>query len=286
MRRTWIGGVIAIALTGLAAPEGWAAVSAGDPAPNFTKNQLGTGPTVGPSRSLSEFAGKVVLLALAGYNCPFCLNNAPSVQANLWQYYQSQYPGQVQVLSADVWNGTPAQLNSFRNTTGATYPLLLNATLEPGGNLYDLYYPDTDDYIVINKQGIVRYHAADLHGHGQRYVLSELRGCIDSLVTSTVDVGDPAPARLSLALAPNPSASNTAVTFANPSRGQGHARVLVHDLAGRTVATLWDAMAPPGSTRVDWGGRSDRGEAVAAGVYLVRVEIAGETLVRRMVRLP
>lgn len=286
MRRLWIGGALGLGLAVSLADESRSAVSAGDIAPNFTKNQLGAGPTVGAARSLSEFAGKVVLLALAGYNCPFCLNNAPSVQANLWQYYQNQNPGQVQVLSADVWNGTPAQLNSFRNMTGATYPLLLNATTGGGGNLYDLYYPDTDDYIVINKQGIVRYHAADLHAHGQRYVLSELRGCIDSLVTSTVGVGDPTPARLSLAIAPNPFASSAAVTFANPSPSPAHARVVVHDLAGRRVASLWDAEAPPGATRVEWSGRAEGGGPVAAGVYLVRVEVAGETLVRRMVRLP
>jgi peroxiredoxin len=286
MKRPWIAGVLWLGLAGLADREAQAAVSVGDPAPNFTKNQLGAGPTVGPVRSLSEFAGKVVLLALAGHNCPFCLNNAPSVQADLWQYYQNQYPGQVQVLSADVFNGTPAQLNSFRNTTGATYPLLLNATTEAGGNLYDLYYPDTDDYIVINKQGIVRYHAADLHAHGQRYVLSELRGCIDSLVSSTVGVGDPPPARLSLAIAPNPSGSEAAVTFANPSPTPAHARVAVHDLAGRCVATLWNGVAPSGRTRVEWNGRTDRGEAVAAGVYLVRAEIGGQASIRRMVRLP
>jgi peroxiredoxin len=275
----------ALALLCFMAGNARATVSAGDVAPNFTKNELAPGPAVGAPRSLSEFAGKVVLLILAGYNCPFCINNAPSVQANLWQYYQANHPGQVQVLSADVWNGTPAQLQSFRNTTGVTYPLLLNATLEPGGNLYDLYYPDTDDYIVINKQGIVRYHAADLHGHGQRYVLSELRGCMDSLVTATVDVGEPALPRLALSVSPNPFSSRTAVEFANPARSALQALVTVHDLAGRRVATLWNAAAPPGSTRLEWTGQLDGGRLASAGVYLVRAELAGTATVRRVVRL-
>jgi len=48
-----------------------AAVSPGDVAPNFTKNELaGVNPnwTTGPARSLSDYAGKVVVLFLLGYN--------------------------------------------------------------------------------------------------------------------------------------------------------------------------------------------------------------------------
>lgn len=61
------------ALVSIAILSGWTAaaravVHAGDVAPNFTKNQLAPGPTTGSPVSLSDYAGKVVVLALAGYN--------------------------------------------------------------------------------------------------------------------------------------------------------------------------------------------------------------------------
>ena len=59
----------------------------------------------------------------------------------------------MQVIGVDTWNGTQAQLRSFKNTTGATYPLLLNGGLATGGNVEALY-GTYDNYIVINKQGI------------------------------------------------------------------------------------------------------------------------------------
>ena len=285
MQRCWT--IEALVLVGQLAlvPPSRAVVSVGDPAPNFTKNQLAPGPSVGAPLSLSNYAGKVVVLALAGYNCPFCVNNGPSFEANVWQHYQSTNPGQVQVLSGDVFNGTPAQLQTFKNQTGATYPLLLNATLEQGGNLYDLYYPDTDDYIVINKQGIVRYHAADLHSHGQRYVLTELRGCIDTLVTATVDVGEgPLTLAPRLEVSPNPFGSRMVVELVNPAGITSPALVTVHDLAGRRIATLWNAPLPAGPTRFEWDGGVAAARA-APGVYLVRAELGGRTLVRRAVRV-
>jgi len=81
------------------------------------------------------------------------------VQANVAQYYEANHPGQVQVIGVDEWNGTAAQLRSFKSQTGVTFPLLLNGASATGGNFATLY-GTYDNYVVVNKQGIVRYHAA------------------------------------------------------------------------------------------------------------------------------
>ena len=99
------------------------------------------------------------------------------MQADLKQYYDVLYPGRVQVLGADMYNGTEAQLRSFRTQTGATYPLLLQGASGVGGNLNTLYGP-FDNYLVINADGIVRYHSANIHPHGDRYYLNEIRNAI------------------------------------------------------------------------------------------------------------
>ena len=48
----------------------------------------------------------------------------------------------------------------------------------------------------------------------------------------------------------------------------------IHDLRGRRVRTLWTGEQPAGAHTAIWDGRSDRGLAVAAGSYLVRL-VAG-----------
>jgi flagellar hook assembly protein FlgD len=65
-----------------------------------------------------------------------------------------------------------------------------------------------------------------------------------------------------------------------------HVLAAVHDLAGRCVRTLADARFAPGSHRMTWDGRDADGRVVAAGVYFVRLEVAGVAQSRRIVRLP
>jgi hypothetical protein len=187
------------------------------------------------------------------------------------------------VLGADLYNGTPAELGSFKSGTGTTYPLLLLGT-QSGDNLLALYGPH-ENYVVINKQGIVRYHADIDWDFGNRFHLDEIRGCVDSLVSGTVGVDDP-PARIGFALTsePNPFHARTSVELAVPS-GTPSARVTVHDLAGRRLATLWDGAIAGGRARASWDGNNDRGTPQPAGVYLIRAEIGKVQLSRRVIRL-
>ena len=188
----------------------------------------------------------------------------------------------MQVLGADEYNGSVGQLQSFRSATGATYPLLLNAALSTGGNLGTLYGPN-DDYVVINKQGIVRYHSALIWPHGNRYHLNEIRATVDSLVSSPSGVDDFPGTRVRLASAPNPFHGSTRVEFLHPFAGTARSRITVYDLAGREVARLWDGNAASGVTRAVWDGRASTGAPAAAGVYVIKAEIGATRLSRRMV---
>jgi hypothetical protein len=190
------------------------------------------------------------------------------------------------VLGPDLWNGTAAQVENFKNTTSATYPLLLNSGMgNPGNeNLY-VPYETWDNYAVINKQGVLRYLASKRWPHGSRYHLDEIRGCVDSLVSMpAVDVGGGLTAgRFTLNAAPNPFRAATAIELANPSTVALEGRVTVHDLAGRRIATPWSGMAAPGVTRLSWDGRGEAGARMGPGVYLIRAEVGGVRLTRRVV---
>jgi choice-of-anchor B domain-containing protein len=81
---------------------------------------------------------------------------------------------------------------------------------------------------------------------------------------------------------PNPTRGLAVFTLrlARPER----ARVEVYDLQGRRVATLYDGVAPAGALPLSWDGRGARGVRAPSGVYWVRAEAAGKSLLRKIVR--
>jgi hypothetical protein len=185
----------------------------------------------------------------------------------------------------DEWNGTVTQLRSFKNQTGVTFPLLLNGGSATGGNFATLYGP-YDNYVVVSKQGIVRYHAALTWPHENRYHLNEIRGAVDTLVTGVTSVEPTAAPGLRLSSLPNPARGVTTVELGIPAGGSRSARVTVHDIAGRQVATLWEGPLGPGLARLPWSHVDTRGGALPPGIYLIRAEIDGRWLTHRAVILP
>lgn len=207
------------------------------------------------------------------------------MQTNIAQYYETNFPGQVQVVGVDEWDGTAVDLRGFKTQTGATYPLLLNGNTGPGGSFLTLY-GTYDNYVVVNKQGIVRYHASLQWPHGNRYHLNEIRGCVDSLVTQVVGVDPGAGARaFQLTSVPNPARGAATVELAVPAGAAESATVTVHDVSGRRVATVWDGAIPPGLSRLPWSHVDASGASLAPGIYLVRARIGARQLVHRAVVL-
>jgi len=82
---------------------------------------------------------------------------------------------------------------------------------------------------------------------------------------------------------PNPFTRTTSLNFDLPQAG--HARIVVFDVAGRAVKQLLSSDLPAGSHAVVWDGTDDAGRVVHPGVYFYRLEAAGTTAARRMVRV-
>ena len=203
------------------------------------------------------------------------------MQTDIAQHYANSSPGEVQVLGVDLWNGTAAQLNSFRTTTGATYPLLLQGASAAGGNVESLY-GTYDNYVVLNKQGVVRYHAALNWPHGNRYHLNEIRACVDSLVSGLLDVPAGAGSGVALSARPNPVRTTSVLTVVLPS-AVPDAEIVVFDPAGRRIATAWRGPLASGRHDLAWDARGDHGEPVPAGLYLVRARLGAEVRMLRLV---
>ena len=80
---------------------------------------------------------------------------------------------------------------------------------------------------------------------------------------------------------PNPFNPRTAIRFSLPRAT--HVTVAVYDPRGSRVRTLVDGAMPAGEQSVEWDGCDERGVAVAAGVYLVRLQtVEGIVRVQKM----
>ncbi len=105
---------------------------------------------------------------------------------------------------------------------------------------------------------------------------------IELAVTTTTNApGVPQQVAL-LANHPNPFNPTTTLRFNLPQAAGVH--LAIHDAAGKRVRTLLaGAVRPAGVHAVSWDGRNDAGNNVAAGVYLSRLQVGGESHTRTMV---
>lgn len=110
------------------------------------------------------------------------------------------------------------------------------------------------------------------------------RGDLATPPQTGLGVGDlPAP-RLEL-LGGHPNPFNPRTTIAFSLRDAGDARVQLFDAAGRRVRDLAARHFAAGRHAIDWDGRDEQGRALAAGVYLCRVQAGGEAAWARLVLL-
>jgi len=118
---------------------------------------------------------------------------------------------------------------------------------------------------------------------GQVYAINN--ATLYAIGATNVDVprpGPPAGVRLAMAGA-NPGRGDARVRFSVPATTRVTLEVL--DVAGRRLATLWDADAAPGDHVVTWDGRDADGAPVPAGMHFVRLRAAGVERSLRLLRL-
>ena len=80
--------------------------------------------------------------------------------------------------------------------------------------------------------------------------------------------------------APNPFSDRTTIEFALPE--QTDVTLKVYDMMGRRVATLVDGPARAGTHQIPWTGRARDGQALASGVYLLRLTTDEQAFTERM----
>ncbi len=116
---------------------------------------------------------------------------------------------------------------------------------------------------------------------GEIYVCDNADGEVWKIIQdpTSVSPGDGSGVALGAAW-PNPSGGG--VRFAIRLESRAETRVAVHDLTGRRIRRIADESFAAGSHTLAWDGRDESGAAVAAGVYLLRVENAAGHDVRKV----
>jgi hypothetical protein len=99
----------------------------------------------------------------------------------------------------------------------------------------------------------------------------------ETLGPPDLDQPAPDPTAPLLLEVPNPFTRSDRIRFRVEGEGPQEVKLRLYDLLGRTAKVFYntDAM-PPGEYTVSWDTRDYRGQALAAGIYFLKLEIAGK----------
>ncbi len=114
----------------------------------------------GESYQLSDMKGKVVVLYFfLSTNCLSCLAAMPDIESDLVKPFENNKD--VIVLALDVADGNANIIQYFKDFTGVTFPVLMNAS-----EVANSYQTTFDRLVIIDKAGKIRYK-------GSRPVINE-----------------------------------------------------------------------------------------------------------------
>ncbi len=103
-----------------------------------------------------------------------------------------------------------------------------------------------------------------------------------SLSITSINNGNSSPRKFQLEQNyPNPFSSTTAIPY--KLKKETNVQVTIYDILGRVVRNFSVSMQSAGPHSIFWDGHNNIGEKVASGVYFYRLNVDGESLVKKMV---
>jgi hypothetical protein len=169
--------------------------------------------------------------------------------------------------------------DDFGGTSGAS-PMIAGSALCLQG--ISRYYFDTVMTPEVVRQLL---HDTGIPHMGTRYIgpRPDLEEAVTALLDPLTGVARTTLASgLRLTGVLSPFASRTAISFLQDRAGP--ARLSVYDVMGRRVRLL-DLPAATGERLIRWDGRDGRGRKLGSGVYLFRIEAAGQAVAGRVVKV-
>jgi len=243
--------------------------------------------------SLSQYAGKVVLLVVFQYNCGGCVANAPRL-GRLADTLQSGAVGsKFQAVGAEISTASYANIQTYRNSLTNSNTLTLNfplvkvprdtaiAASDGTGEKWKRYNSYRDVYFVINHLGVITARIEGNRGSAMSNTLyTNLRTALNNALSS-------APASLSSADGSltgfRADRIGSGYRFRRDAAAAGPMTLRILDMQGRILNSYTLSAANPEAT---WSGTDAAGARAPYGLYFVRVEGTGQALTRRIPLLP
>lgn len=184
--------------------------------------------------------------------------------------------GEGGIVCADVTDPSAPRLLGGIPLPGGSTDIALTGSCAYVANDYSLHVVDIDDPVAprcIGGMSFADYVWGVGAGEGLVLVANGTLGmkifeaeCDAAMDAAESQVG-PAAAR-ALAL-PNPCNAGMSVIF--DLANEGTVRMVIHDIAGRTVRDLGDRRMSAGRRQVSWDGLDNAGRRVRPGVYMIRI---------------
>lgn len=165
------------------------------------------------------------------------------------------------LLAVASWGGTFPEIHVFERAQPT--PLLVYDT---PGTMFDIDIVPTPEATYLTACG-KHVHAGQSGRGGDLYAFVALGGLAVEEATLAAESR-----ALRLRSEPNPCRDRTTLSYRLDAPGP--ARLTVHDLQGRTLATLLDERRERGEHTLTWTGRDAAGRRLPAGVYLFRLASA------------
>jgi Zn-dependent metalloprotease len=221
----------------------------------------------GPFDSSDVDGGRTTLLSPV-----YDLTGAASASIRYWKWFSNDkgpYP------YSDPWRVY------LSNDAGASWSIAENTTVPT--NDWTEVVLDLADYFPEPGQLQVRFEAWDMFYDSLIEAGVDDFAIVADFPATSVDRPQSAAAMSMSQNYPNPFNPSTSIEFNLPR--DGVVSLGIFDTRGRLVRTLTEGPWEAGSHTVIWDGRSDRGRALASGVYYYRLRAADKTFSRRMVLL-
>lgn len=176
-------------------------------------------------------------------------------------------------LGLDTWNLTPSANASFKNSTGITYTLLLNARQ----SLID-YYGGSGYYdrsVVIGADGVLKYKGTSYVNSDFEQVIEAIQTELDALVVSAESDPDQPETMLLEQNYPNPF--NPATVISYQLAVNSDVELKVYDMLGREISVLVDRHQSAGTHRVEFDAAG-----LNSGIYIYQLKSSLGVLTRKM----
>ena len=169
-----------------------------------------------------------------------------------------------------MWNGSISNVQNFALGGGRNITYPLGTMASSVGATYGL---DRHSFVIMDGDGIIQYISPQSTHYTRRYTQheAEMIAKINELlaVTSVMNSGNEIPQSFKLSQnTPNPFRHSTTIQLdVLPGAGDESTSLVIYDILGRQVITLFSGKLTGGNHRFSWNGLDGRGNRVAKGVY-------------------